>query len=228
MEYDKSFANEFLADVTIHPEYAARLDAPFVGQEGLRQELARVRWPTADPSWPSYLRGADAQTSRNRAGLDSGDGTRKSKNLAVHPACSVAVRLPGIDVTLEGTAAHVTDAQTLERVAALYRQLGWPADVDAAARAFTAPFSAAQGRRRGSCIDWCSTQRLASPLRSHSARRGGALLEVENLTSEDTEAGDKPTLRGDVQLLSSELSSRRTASASMARSSTRGRCLSGP
>jgi len=36
-------------------------------------------------------------------------------------------------VTLEGTAAHVTDAQTLDRVAALYRQLGWPADVDAGA-----------------------------------------------------------------------------------------------
>jgi hypothetical protein len=72
----------------------------------------------------------------------SGDGTRKSKNLAIDPACSIAVRLPGIDVALEGTAAQVTDAQTLDRVAALHRQLGWPAEVDAAARAFTAPFSA--------------------------------------------------------------------------------------
>jgi hypothetical protein len=72
----------------------------------------------------------------------SGAGTRKSKNLALYPACSIAVRLPGIDVTLEGTATRVTHAETLERVATLYRQIGWPAEVDAAAQAFTAPFSA--------------------------------------------------------------------------------------
>jgi hypothetical protein len=72
----------------------------------------------------------------------SGGGTRKSKNLAVHPACSIAVRLPGLDVTLDGTATLVSDAPTLERVAALYREIGWPAEVDAAAQALRAPFSA--------------------------------------------------------------------------------------
>jgi hypothetical protein len=47
-----------------------------------------------------------------------------------------------MDVILEGTAARVTDPQTLERVAALYRQVGWPAEADAGAQGFTAPYSA--------------------------------------------------------------------------------------
>jgi hypothetical protein len=70
----------------------------------------------------------------------SGPGTRKSRNLAANPACSLAVRLPGLDLTLEGEAHRVTDASTLERVAAVYRTGGWPATVDG--DALTAPHSA--------------------------------------------------------------------------------------
>ena len=46
-------------------------------------------------------------------------GTRKSRNLAANPACTISVGLAGIDLVLEGTAARVTDRPTLERVAAL-------------------------------------------------------------------------------------------------------------
>ena len=70
----------------------------------------------------------------------SGPGTLKSRNLAGSPACSVSVRLPGIDLVLEGAAHRVTDPATLERVAAVYRSGGWPASV--AGDAFTAPYSA--------------------------------------------------------------------------------------
>jgi hypothetical protein len=55
-----------------------------------------------------------------------------------------------ISLVLYGTAARVTDPQTLEQVAAGYRAGGWPAQVDG--DAFTAPLSApAPGRRRGTC-----------------------------------------------------------------------------
>lgn len=60
----------------------------------------------------------------------SGPGTLKSRNLATNPACSVSVRLRGIDLALEGEAQRVTDASTLERVAAVYRTGGWPALVE--------------------------------------------------------------------------------------------------
>jgi hypothetical protein len=70
----------------------------------------------------------------------SGAGTRKSRNLAANPACTVSARLDGIDLILEGEAHTVTDPATLERVAAVYRAGGWPAEVDG--DAFTAPYSA--------------------------------------------------------------------------------------
>jgi hypothetical protein len=72
--------------------------------------------------------------------LVSGPGTRKSRNLAANPACTLTVRLQGIDLVFEGEAARVTDRPTLEQLAALYRAGGWPAE--AAGDAFTAPYSA--------------------------------------------------------------------------------------
>ena len=70
----------------------------------------------------------------------SGPGTRRARNLAANPACSVSVRLNGLDLTLEGEAEHVADPATLERVAAVYREGGWPATVESGG--FTAPFMA--------------------------------------------------------------------------------------
>jgi len=70
----------------------------------------------------------------------SGAETRKARNLAANPACTIAVGLEGVDLVLEGEAIRVTDRPTLERVAALYREGGWPAEV--AGDAFTAPYSA--------------------------------------------------------------------------------------
>jgi hypothetical protein len=52
----------------------------------------------------------------------------------------VSVRLRGIDLVLEGEAHRVSDSATLERVAAVYRSGGWPAEV--AGDAVTAPYSA--------------------------------------------------------------------------------------
>jgi hypothetical protein len=70
----------------------------------------------------------------------SGPAMRKSRDLAGDPACTMSVRLAGIDLVLEGAATRVTDAPTLEAIAARYRDGGWPAEV--AGDAFTAPFSA--------------------------------------------------------------------------------------
>jgi Pyridoxamine 5'-phosphate oxidase len=70
----------------------------------------------------------------------SGPGTRKARNLNANPACTLSLRLPGIDVVLEGEAHRVTDRGTLARVAAVFRDGGWPAQADG--DAITAPYSA--------------------------------------------------------------------------------------
>jgi hypothetical protein len=70
----------------------------------------------------------------------SGAGTRKSRNLVANPGCTLTARLTGIDLVVEGEVRQVTDISTLEQVAALYREGGWPAEVEG--DAFVAPFSA--------------------------------------------------------------------------------------
>ncbi len=70
----------------------------------------------------------------------SGPGTRKARNLAANPACTISVRLGDLDLVLEGEATRVTDRPTLEEVSARYRAGGWPAEVEG--DALTAPFSA--------------------------------------------------------------------------------------
>lgn len=70
----------------------------------------------------------------------SGPGTRKSRNLAAQPACTLSASLATIDLVLEGQAVRVTDLATLERVAARCREAGWPVQVEG--DAFTGPFSA--------------------------------------------------------------------------------------
>jgi hypothetical protein len=65
---------------------------------------------------------------------------RKARNLGTNPACTISVRLPGLDLTVDGEARRVTDPPTLERLVAVYQSGGWPAEVEG--DAFTAPYSA--------------------------------------------------------------------------------------
>jgi hypothetical protein len=64
----------------------------------------------------------------------------KARNLVKNPACSVSVSTADFDLIIEGEASRVTNAPELERLAAEYRDGGWPAQVESGA--VTAPFSA--------------------------------------------------------------------------------------
>jgi general stress protein 26 len=57
----------------------------------------------------------------------SGPGARKARNLAANPACTLSLRLDGLDLVVEGEAHRVTDKPTLDSVVALFRDGGWPA-----------------------------------------------------------------------------------------------------
>jgi hypothetical protein len=75
--------------------------------------------------------------------FQTGPATRKARNLAQNPACTISASLKGIDVVFEGDAQRVTDSPTLEALAAVYRDGGWPVQVEG--DAFTAPFMAPSG-----------------------------------------------------------------------------------
>ncbi|MDP9374712.1 MAG: pyridoxamine 5'-phosphate oxidase family protein [Chloroflexota bacterium] len=95
---------------------------------------------TAGPDGRPHAAGIGALWLDGDLYFTSGPGTRKARNLAANPACTIAARLEGIDLVLEGEATRVAERPTLERVAGLYRAGGWPAEV--AGDAFRAPFSA--------------------------------------------------------------------------------------
>jgi hypothetical protein len=95
---------------------------------------------TSRPDGRPHAAGVGALWDEGELYFTSGPGARKARNLAANPACTISVKLEGIDLVLEGEAAKVTDRATLERVAGRYRESGWPAEVEG--EAFTAPFSA--------------------------------------------------------------------------------------
>ena len=95
---------------------------------------------TSRPDGTPHAAGIGAQWLDGDLYFTSSPAARKARDLAVNPRCTISVRLPGIDLVLNGSAARITDPQTLEQVAAGYRAGGWPATVDA--DAFTAPFNA--------------------------------------------------------------------------------------
>ena len=106
---------------------------------------------SASPDIPFYLGTVRPDGRPHAAGIGalwfdgdlyivSGPATRKSRNLASNPACTISCRLEGIDLIMEGEATRVTDQATLEEVARRYREGGWPAEVEG--EAFTAPYSA--------------------------------------------------------------------------------------
>ena len=95
---------------------------------------------TTRPDGRPHTVGVGALSIDDKIYFTSGPGTRKSRNLAQNPICVVAASLSDIDLTIEGTAARVTDESTLERLAGIYSAGGWPASVSDGG--FTAPYSA--------------------------------------------------------------------------------------
>jgi hypothetical protein len=75
--------------------------------------------------------------------FQTGPKTRKARNVAANPACTIAASLPGMDLVFEGEAQRVTDAATLEAVVAIWREGGWPAQVEG--DGLTAPYGPPSG-----------------------------------------------------------------------------------
>jgi len=134
------------------PEPVKAVDLNIYGDATLPWDRVREALMTLTrPETPQFLGTVGASGSAHSAGVGSveydgalfftsGPKTRKSRDLEANPSCSLSVRLPGVDLVLEGTARRVADAEVLARVTALYREHGWPAEP--AGDAVTAAFSA--------------------------------------------------------------------------------------
>jgi hypothetical protein len=74
--------------------------------------------------------------------FQTGAGTRKSRNVARDPRCSIAMSILDADVVIEGEAVQVSDREAVARAAQAWADSGWPAEPDDSGRGITAPFNA--------------------------------------------------------------------------------------
>lgn len=74
--------------------------------------------------------------------FQTGQGTRKSRNVARDPRCSVGISVRDADVVLEGDAVRVTDPDAVARVVKAWSDGGWPVEPDESGSRITAPFNA--------------------------------------------------------------------------------------
>ena len=67
---------------------------------------------TSRPDGRPHAAGIGALWEDGELYFTSGPGTRKARNLAANPACTISVRLDGIDLVLEGAATRAVDRPT--------------------------------------------------------------------------------------------------------------------
>ena len=97
---------------------------------------------TINPDGSPHVTGVGALWADGCFWFETGQGTRKARNLARDPRCTLSVAARAFDLVVEGDAALVTDPATVRRMAARWAAGGWPARVDDSGSALTADFSA--------------------------------------------------------------------------------------
>ena len=89
-----------------------------------------------------HVTGVGALWVDNAFWFETGDETRKAKNLARDARCTLSVATQEFDLIAEGRAHKVTDPPTVRAMAERWAAGGWPARVDDTGTALTAEFSA--------------------------------------------------------------------------------------
>jgi len=97
---------------------------------------------TVNADGSPHVTGIGALWAEGTFWFETGAGTRKGRNLARDPRCALAVATHDFDLVVEGSAAPVTDPETVAARAADWAAEGWPARVDDTGTALTADYSA--------------------------------------------------------------------------------------
>jgi Pyridoxamine 5'-phosphate oxidase len=84
---------------------------------------------TTSPDGRPHVTGIGAVWDRGKFYFTSGAATRKSRNLAENPNCSIALAANGLDLVVEGAAAKVTDDEKLQHLAGVFASGGWAPEV---------------------------------------------------------------------------------------------------
>jgi PPOX class probable F420-dependent enzyme len=121
----------------------ARLDAGITQAPGSGGPDRHTCWlTTLNPDGSPHVTGVGALWADGTFWFETGERTRKGRNLARDPRCALSVATRDFDLVLEATAGQVTDPPVVAAMAERWAAGGWPARVDDTGRALTAEFSA--------------------------------------------------------------------------------------
>jgi PPOX class probable F420-dependent enzyme len=124
-------------------DFEARLNAGIPQAPGTGGPNRHTCWlSTINPDGSPHMTGVGALWVDGGFWFETGEQTRKGRNLARDPRCALSVSTEEFDLVVEGTAARVTDPPTVAAMAAHWTAGGWPARVDETGTALTADFSA--------------------------------------------------------------------------------------
>ena len=121
----------------------ARLDEGISQAPGSGGPSRYTCWlTTINPDGSPHVTGIGALWSDGGFWFETGERTRKGRNLARDPRCVLSVAADDFDLVVEGEASRITEPETVAAMAARWAAQGWPARVDDSGRAITAEYSA--------------------------------------------------------------------------------------
>jgi PPOX class probable F420-dependent enzyme len=97
---------------------------------------------TINPDGSPHVNGVGAIWADGAFWFETGRATRKGRNVARDPRCTLSVATHDFDVVVEGDAHLVTDPAAVAAMAERWAAAGWPCRVDESGTALTAEFSA--------------------------------------------------------------------------------------
>jgi PPOX class probable F420-dependent enzyme len=120
-----------------------RLDRNFTQAPGTGGPDRHTCWlATIDADGRPHVTGVGAEWVDGAFWFETGAHTRKGRNLARDPRCTLSIATDEFDLVIEGEARLVTDPATVAKMAEQWAAGGWPARVDESGTALTAEFSA--------------------------------------------------------------------------------------
>jgi PPOX class probable F420-dependent enzyme len=102
---------------------------------------------TINPDGSPHVTGIGALWAEGTFWFETGRNTRKGRNIARDPRCTLSVATQEFDLVVEGRADLITDPTTVAAMAARWAAGGWPATVDETGSALTAEYSAPSAGR---------------------------------------------------------------------------------
>jgi hypothetical protein len=96
---------------------------------------------TIDADGSPHVTGIGGLWAHDTFWFETGADTRKGRNLARDPRCTISLAVHEFDIVLEGEAHRITDPAVVAEMACVWAE-DWPCRVDESGIALTADFSA--------------------------------------------------------------------------------------